>query len=36
VDESIAAGIRQGVTFHELRHFYASLLIWHGESVKTV
>ena len=22
--------------FHELRHFYASLLIRHGESVKTV
>lgn len=31
-----AAGIRPGVTFHDLRHFYASLLIWHGESVKTV
>ncbi len=25
-----------GVTFHSLRHFYASLLIRHGESVKTV
>lgn len=25
-----------GVDFHELRHFYASLLIRHGESVKTV
>jgi integrase len=25
-----------GVTFHALRHFYASLLIRHGESVKTV
>ena len=24
------------VTFHALRHFYASLLIRHGESVKTV
>ena len=25
-----------GVTLHALRHFYASLLIRHGESVKTV
>ena len=25
-----------GATFHALRHFYASLLIRHGESVKTV
>jgi integrase len=25
-----------GVTMHALRHFYASLLIRHGESVKTV
>src|SRR5439155_15539872 len=25
-----------GVTFHALRHYYASLLIRHGESVKTV
>ncbi len=25
-----------GVTFHSLRHFYASLLIRHGESIKTV
>ena len=25
-----------GVTMHSLRHFYASLLIRHGESVKTV
>lgn len=25
-----------GVTFHELRHYYASLLIRYGESVKTV
>lgn len=24
------------ITFHDLRHFYASLLIRHGESVKTV
>jgi integrase len=26
----------EGVGFHQLRHFYASLLIRHGESVKTV
>lgn len=26
----------EGHTFHSLRHFYASLLIRHGESVKTV
>lgn len=26
----------EGFTFHDLRHFYASLLIRHGESVKTV
>lgn len=25
-----------GTTFHDLRHFYASLLIRHGESVKAV
>ena len=24
------------MTFHDLRHFYASLLIQHGESVKVV
>ena len=24
------------IRFHELRHYYASLLIRHGESVKTV
>ncbi|MFT4188648.1 MAG: site-specific integrase [Aeromicrobium sp.] len=30
------AGLREGVTFHDLRHFYASLLIRHGESVKVV
>lgn len=24
------------ITFHDLRHYYASLLIYHGESVKTV
>lgn len=26
----------EGVTFHDLRHYYASLLIRHGESVKVV
>jgi integrase len=31
-----AAGALAGTGFHELRHFYASLLIRHGESVKTV
>jgi integrase len=31
-----AAGIGDGVTFHDLRHYYASLLIRHGESVKVV
>lgn len=31
-----SAGIRAGVGFHALRHFYASLLIRHGESVKVV
>ena len=30
-----AAGL-SGVVFHDLRHFYASLLIQHGESVKVV
>ena len=30
------AGPPAGVGFHDLRHFYASLLIRHGESVKTV
>lgn len=30
------AGIPEGVGFHALRHFYASLLIRHGESVKVV
>ena len=29
-------GLRTGTTFHDLRHFYASLLIRHGESIKTV
>jgi integrase len=31
-----SVGARRGTGFHELRHFYASLLIRHGESVKTV
>jgi integrase len=31
-----AAGAPVGTGFHELRHLYASLLIRHGESVKTV
>jgi integrase len=26
----------RGTGFHDLRHFYASLLIRHGESIKTV
>ena len=30
------AGLPQPITFHSLRHYYASLLIRHGESVKTV
>jgi integrase len=30
------AGLGDGVTFHDLRHYYASLLIRHGESVKAV
>lgn len=30
------ADVRSHSTFHDLRHFYASLLIRHGESVKTV
>ncbi len=30
------AGLGPGTRFQELRHFYASLLIRHGESVKTV
>lgn len=34
-DAAKAAGA-PGVTFHALRHYYASLLIRHGESVKTV
>jgi integrase len=31
-----AAGAPHGTGFHDLRHFYASLLIRHGESVKVV
>jgi integrase len=31
-----AAGLPIGTGMHSLRHFYASLLIRHGESVKTV
>lgn len=31
-----AAGLPAGTHFHDLRHFYASLLIRHGESVKAV
>ena len=30
------AGAPAGTGFHDLRHFYASLLIRHGESVKVV
>jgi integrase len=30
------ADLRPGTRFHDLRHYYASLLIRHGESVKTV
>ncbi|MCA1711589.1 MAG: tyrosine-type recombinase/integrase [Actinobacteria bacterium] len=30
------AGVPDAVTFHDLRHYYASLLIRHGESVKVV
>lgn len=33
---AVARAGADGVTFHALRHFYASLLIRHGESVKTV
>jgi integrase len=32
----VKRGGLSGVTPHALRHFYASLLIRHGESVKTV
>ena len=30
------AGLPKPVTYHDLRYYYASLLIRHGESVKTV
>jgi hypothetical protein len=30
------AGLPAGTSYHDLRHFYASLLIDHGESVKVV
>ena len=30
------ARVPHGGTFHDLRHYYASLLIRHGDSVKTV
>ena len=30
------APVRQDASWHDLRHYYASLLIRHGESVKTV
>jgi integrase len=30
------AGLPDSVTYHSLRHYYASLLIRHGESIKTV
>jgi integrase len=33
---AVAAELGDGVTFHDLRHYYASLLIRHGESVKVV
>ncbi|HVM41754.1 MAG TPA: site-specific integrase [Acidimicrobiia bacterium] len=32
----VRAGLPRGIRFHELRHFYASLLIQEGESVKVV
>jgi integrase len=31
-----AGGVSRSASFHDLRHFYASLLIRHAESVKTV
>lgn len=31
-----AAGLREGTRLHDIRHYYASLLIRHGESIKTV
>jgi integrase len=35
-EAAATAELGDGVTFHDLRHFYASLLIRHGESVKVV
>lgn len=35
-DAVASAGLPEGTGFHALRHYYASLLIRHGESVKTV
>ena len=32
----LTATVPESMTFHDLRHFYASLLIRHGESVKVV
>jgi integrase len=34
--ETVTVAPRTEMTFHDLRHYYASLLIRHGESVKTV
>lgn len=33
---ALASALPPGTTFHDLRHYYASLLIRHGESVKVV
>ncbi|HLF99641.1 MAG TPA: tyrosine-type recombinase/integrase [Acidimicrobiia bacterium] len=35
-DALARAGIARRIRFHDLRHFYASLLIRHGESIKVV
>jgi integrase len=32
----VKAGLRKGTRFHDLRHYYASLLIRRGASVKAV
>ena len=32
----LRSGVGPGLTYHDLRHYYASLLIRHGESVKVV
>jgi integrase len=34
--DGAASGARRGTGFHDLRHFYASLLIRHTKSIKTV